>query len=49
MKLFNMVSEVVQHRIDRECSNDTFSNMQAGQATVGSKKEKDSIHGYTRN
>jgi hypothetical protein len=49
MKLFNMESEVGWHAIDRDCSKDTFSNMQAVPVTVGSKKEKDSIHGYTRN
>jgi hypothetical protein len=49
MKLFNMASEVGQHAIDRGCSKDMFSNMQAGPATVGSKKEKDGIHGYMRN
>jgi hypothetical protein len=49
MKLFNMMSKVGQHRIDRGCSKDTFGNIQAGQATVGSKKENDGIHGKTRN
>jgi hypothetical protein len=49
MKLFNMASEVGKHAIDRGYSNDMFSNMQVGLVTVGSKKEKDGIHGYTRN
>jgi hypothetical protein len=49
MKLFNMVSEVGQHAIDRCCSNDTFGNMQVGPVIVGSKKEKDGIHIYMRN
>jgi hypothetical protein len=48
MKLFNMASEVGQHAIDRGCSKDTFGNMQAGPVTVGSKKEKDSIHRHMR-
>jgi hypothetical protein len=49
MKLFNMASEVGQHAIDRCCSKDMFGNIQAGLVAVGSKKEKDDIHGYTRN
>jgi hypothetical protein len=49
MKLFNMVSEVGQHVIDRGCSKDMFDNMQTDPVTVGSKKEKDIIHGKTRN
>jgi hypothetical protein len=49
MKLFNMVSEVGQHAIDRGCLKDTFSNMQAGPVTVGSKKENDGIHRKMRN
>jgi hypothetical protein len=49
MKLFNMASEVGQHAIDRGCSKDMFGNMQVSLVTVGSKNEKDDIHGYTRN
>jgi hypothetical protein len=49
MKLFNMASEVGQHAIDRGCSKDMFGNMEAGQVTVGSKKENGSIHGKMRN
>jgi hypothetical protein len=49
MKLFNMASEVGQHAIDRGCSKDTFSNMQAGPVIVGFEKENDSIHEKTRN
>jgi hypothetical protein len=40
MKLFNMASEVGQHAIDRGCSKNMFSNMQADPVTVGSKKKK---------
>jgi hypothetical protein len=49
MKLFNMASEVGQHAIDRDYSKDTFGNMQVGPVTIGSKNEKDDIHGYMRN
>jgi hypothetical protein len=49
MKLLNMVSEVGQQVIDRGCSKDILSNMQAGPVTVGSKKGNDSIHGKIRN
>jgi hypothetical protein len=49
MKLFNMANEVRQYVIDRGCSKDTFSNIQASPIRVGSKKEKDGIHRYTRN
>jgi hypothetical protein len=49
MKLFNMANEVGQHAINRCCSKDTFSNMQAGPVTVGSKKENDGIHRKMRN
>jgi hypothetical protein len=49
MKLFNMASEVGQHAIDRGCSMDTFSNMQAGPVIVGFEKENDSMHEKTRN
>jgi hypothetical protein len=49
MKLFDMTNEVGQHAIERGCPKDTFINMQAGPVTVGSKREKDGIHIYTRN
>jgi hypothetical protein len=49
MKLFNMVSEVGQHAIDRGCSKDTLRNMQPGPVIVDSKKENDDIHGMMRN
>jgi hypothetical protein len=49
MKLFNIASEVGQHPIDRDCSKDTFGNMQAGPVTVSSKKENDGIHEKMRN
>jgi hypothetical protein len=49
MKLFNMTSEVGQQAMDQGFSKDTFDNMQVGPVTLGSKKEKDGIHGYMRN
>jgi glycerol kinase len=49
MKLFNMASEVGQHAIDRGYAKDTFGNMWFSPVTVGSKKEKEGIHAYTRN
>jgi hypothetical protein len=49
MKLFNMVSEVGQHAINRGYSKDAFGNMQAGPVIVGSKKENDGIHEQMRN
>jgi hypothetical protein len=49
VKLFNMVSEVGQHAIDRGCSKDMFGNTQVGPIIVYSKKEKDDIHGYMKN
>jgi hypothetical protein len=49
MKLFKMASGEGQHAIDQDCPKDMFGNMQAGLITVGSKNEKDIIHGYTRN
>jgi hypothetical protein len=40
MKLFNLASEVGQHAIDRDCSKDTFTNMQVGLVIVGSKEKR---------
>jgi hypothetical protein len=48
MKLFHMTNKVGQHAIDRDYSKNTFGNIQASPVTVGSKKEKDDIHRYTR-